>query len=249
MKKEYLLKDISIRNKKILIAGISKNNTIDILQSKAKQGEFFKAKVIDICGNLISEYKEKFKNDSDSLEFIAADLCDVSFIKEVSLDYVILPSTLSSINIRPLKVIQAFKEVYRILKDDGLVIIQEKMATANNNRPEYSFYNWYRSRKNLLGNLFSDYYIPLKPHFFLNDLKFALKEYKFNIENILPQGGDTISDEKKEELLNDLLPKNIDKESSFDKIISIVKNEFSELKERQSFFPPYSIIKCTKKKS
>ncbi len=249
MKDFFLLKDLNISGKHILLAGISKTNTLDILRSKAKRGNYdFKVKVIDHNGAQINKYKEKFADLSDHFDFSAADLSDISFIEDEVYDIAVLPSILSSLNMRPLKAIQAMFEVQRVLSSEGLVIIQEKISIEHNNRPEYAFLNWYRSRKNLLYNLYKNKTEPLKSHFYLEDLKFALKALGLNIDETNVLEGELISGDEKQRLFNEMLPADIQEDNDpFFRVISIIRTEFDEMKKKPSNFPPYSIIKCSKK--
>ena len=248
MKNYFLLKDLNISGKYILLAGISKTNTLDILRSKAEKGKhYFKVKVIDHNGAEINRCKEEFAGLSDHFDFSAADLSDISFIEDEVFDIAVLPSILSALNMRPLKAIQAMFEVQRVLSPEGVVIIQEKISVEHNNRPEFVFLNWYRSRKNLLYNLYKNKTEPLKSHFYLEDLKFALKALGLKIDETNVLEGELIDGNEKQRLFNEMLPADINEENDpFSKVISIIRSEFTEMKNKPSNFPPYVIIKCSK---
>ena len=244
----YIFKDIDITDKNILIAGLSKDKDLPVLKSKLeKKKDTFKVKVVDINGKLIADKKKEFEKFQNYFDFIPADICDISFIEDKTFDIIVLPFTISAINQRPMKALQAIYEVKRVLKDNGIVIFIENISTRGNTRDNYMFFNWYRKRKKLLFLLSGDKNGLSKTYFFLEDLKYVLRKSGFELDNIDHEAGEIISSQMKRKLYEELTEIEIGDTGLTDNTKSVIGAEFSKMKDYESHLPPYVIIRCSKK--
>lgn len=240
-----MLKDLDLNGKNILISGISKDNTLNILKDYLiNKKQFFNISVVDIEPQSIMDLKNKNDCPKNRCSFYIADFCDINFIKDDSIDYIVLSHTLSSINERPFKALKALAEAQRVLKNTGIMFIKEKISTIGNKRTEYKFYNWYRSRKYALYAL-SKNISRAKIHFFLDDLNFSIKEMGFKIDTPPKWLKDEpIEKEQKENFLNELLEYKHSL-SQFSEIFKMIRIEYDNLKTTSSVYPPNVILKCT----
>ncbi|MCD6578333.1 methyltransferase domain-containing protein [bacterium] len=239
-----MLKDIDLNHKNILVSGISKGNTIPILMDYLVHKKmFFKVTIIDIEAQSIKKLKEQMKCPRESCTLYTADIGDIGFLKDESFDIIVLSSILSSINERPFKALKALTEVRRVLKRNGTLYIKEKISTIGNKRKEYLFYNWYRSRKYALEAL-SKNISHAKTHFYLDDLKFAVKNMGFKIIDQKWLNDESITKEKKKVHLNELSEyENIIQEYSG--IFKMIAVEYENLKVHAAIYPPNIVLTCT----
>ncbi len=245
MKDDYILKDVMLNGRNILVAGLSKTNLPEILKAKIERKEaVFSATLIDINGDLILKKKKEFEDLDTHISLQSADLCDLAFMKDSSCDLIVLVSTLAALNERPLKALQGIAESKRVLKPEGTLIIKEKISTFGNNRGEFLFYNWYRSRKNMISNLFTENHKLFKAHFFLDDLRFAIRTVKMKIESEEMLPSEPISEADKKRLHDEFRKYQITRTPFYDSFIEMLETEYDEFKRKESFYPPNILMRC-----
>lgn len=204
---------------------------------------FFNLTIVDIDPHAINKLKQNPIYNRKDCFLYTADLGDLGFLEKDSFDFIVLSHTLSSINERPFKALKAIKECYRTIKEKGVLLIKEKISTIGNKRNEYKFYNWYRSRKYALEAL-SKNLAQAKTHFYLDDLKFAIKNMGFNIMEQKWLEDESIGKEKRIEHLKELMSYK-DIISQYSEVFKIMQLEYDNLESYPAVYPPNIVLRCS----
>lgn len=138
----FLWKDIDLDNKTILEAGTSWGNTTDYIASKVEQVKAnTKLMSVDIDDSHFKEIEDRLAGKFEELILRKADLSDLSFIKDKSVDIVVCNYTLASVNQFPMRANKALMEFYRILKPGGDLLILEEMPIWSIDTQNYSYWS------------------------------------------------------------------------------------------------------------
>ena len=139
---KFLWDDIDLHGKVVLEGGTSWGNTTRIIAKKVMENRWITELIsVDIDDSHFDEIEKDIKNYFKKLILRRADLSDLSFISSESIDVVICNYTLSSVEQFPLRVMRALKELYRVLRPSGQLIITEEIpiwAVDNKKHPYWS---------------------------------------------------------------------------------------------------------------
>ncbi|MBU7038782.1 MAG: class I SAM-dependent methyltransferase [Theionarchaea archaeon] len=130
------------------------NTTLELAQR-------IKGKVISVDMDTADSAVERIEdaNLSSKVEFVKGNLARMDFLQDASIDAIVSHSTVSSIPAEtPFKVLQVFKEFFRVLKPDGILLIIDyyplESAAVKNKADEIAQDAWrvYKAVAELVGD-------------------------------------------------------------------------------------------------
>ncbi len=248
---DFVLEDLDLRNKLILDAAVGAGEAT-YFWAKRVHEQGGTSKIISIDNDLPGVWKEKIETRLGEygkyVELKEADIFDLSFLKDESVDIVNCDNTIVFLNPKPLRLLLALKEFERVLKPGGYLIISSEIPIEDLNDPEnegqWRRWNLAKAIYCLKGENWSSEPWP-------EEVKFALKLIDFEVyaEKVFPKKKnfkyrDCINEWKK------VMLKNIEKipwDSSKDALIKNV-NEVCEKVTEDGYLmnPALYVLKCRK---
>ncbi len=176
---EYMFLDLSFNAKMILDAGTGNGIfTTKLVQLVSKAKGDRKIFSVDIDEKKFENVKSRLKgNQSNIIEFVKADLSSLSFIDDNTFDIIFCHHIIHIINSRPLKAAQALYEFHRVLKPEGILVINENYPA---NGSHYQDYLNFINLKKLKTLLFTFVGKQLSPRIYPEDLSYILKKIGFS---------------------------------------------------------------------
>jgi len=157
----FLVRDLDLKEKKILDAALGLGRATAYLAGEMeKQGGGGKILAVDedIPREVEQEVKKRLGSLEKYVELKQADIFDLSFIEDASMDVVNCHDTLVFLNDRPLRVLFALQEFYRVLKPGGYLLITTELPLNPENpqtRGEWERWALLKSIYALLGETVS----------------------------------------------------------------------------------------------
>jgi ubiquinone/menaquinone biosynthesis C-methylase UbiE len=139
---KFLWENINLDGKQVLEGGTSWGNTTRIIAERVKENKW-KTKLIsvDVDDSHFDEIEKDIGSDFRELKLRKGDLSDVHFVETETIDVVVCNYTLSSVNQFPLRAVRALKELYRVLKPKGQLLITEEMPIWSVDNSEYEYWS------------------------------------------------------------------------------------------------------------
>jgi len=245
----FFWEGIDLNNKVVLEGGTSWGNTTRIIANKIIENNWnTKLISVDIDDSHFNEIEQDVKKSYAQLELRKGDLSNLDFIPDQSIDVVICNYTMSSVNQFPLRVVKALKELYRVLKVGGQILITEEMPLWSIDNREYSYWS---KRSRIIKSISV---LKAMAHFneiYPNDLEESLKIVGFNNiecqqfkEKINAELATKFLDKRKQTLIkgsNDLENENVTKG-----FVEITEKLVKEFEGTEEFPAPAYIIKGKK---
>ncbi len=185
---EFVLENLDLRDKMILDAAVGAGESTYFWAKKVhEQGGT--SKIISIDNDLpeiwIERIQKRLGEYSKYVELREADIFDLGFLEDESVDIVNCDDTIVFLNPTPLKLLIALKEFERVLKPGGHLIITSEIPIQSLDNPEnegqWRRWNLAKAIYNLKGETWSSEPLP-------DEVKFALKLLGFKVyaEKIFP---------------------------------------------------------------
>lgn len=126
---EYFWKDINLDGKVVLDAGTGFGiTTLEIARRmivQRKTGRIISVDMDSNCFKLARKLLAKRKLEH-LVDFVQADLSNMPQIDTGSIDIIISTRTISDINRFPCRLMRAISEFYRVLKDEGRIVLNDE---------------------------------------------------------------------------------------------------------------------------
>ncbi|NIQ05178.1 MAG: methyltransferase domain-containing protein [Candidatus Korarchaeota archaeon] len=178
---DFALASLDLRNKTILDAAVGAGeSTYSWAKRIHEQGGTSEILSVDIT--LSEEWKEKIKTKlgkySKYVELKEADIFNLSFLADKSVDIVNCDDTLIFLNSKPLQLLPALKEFERVLRPGGHLIITSEMPIDSlddpDNEGQWRRWNLAKSIHKLKGETWASEPLP-------NEVTFALELLGFKV--------------------------------------------------------------------
>lgn len=245
----FFWEGIDLDNKVVLEGGTSWGNTTRIIVNKIQENNWnTKLISVDIDDSHFDEIEEDIRKNFKQLDLRKGDLSNLEFIPDESIDVVICNYTISSVNQFPLRAVKALKELYRVLKKGGQILITEEMPIWSIDNREYCYWS---KRSRIIKSISV---LKARAHFnemHPKDLEEALKITGFNNiecqqfkEKINAELATKFLDKKKQTLIkgsNDLEDENITKG-----FVELTEKLVKEFEGTDEFSAPAYIIRAIK---
>jgi len=186
---DFVLEDLDLRNKSILDAAVGTGEST-YFWAKRIHEQGGTSKIISIDNDLPQVWKDKIKTRlgeySRYVELKEADIFNLSFLKDKSIDIVNCDDTIVFLNPKPLKLLLALKEFGRVLKPGGYLIITSEIPIESFDNPDnegqWRRWNLAKGIYSLKGKIWSSEPLP-------NEVKFALELISFKVyaEKVFPE--------------------------------------------------------------
>lgn len=142
-----LFNNLNLKYKRVLDAATGAGESLYYLAKEAeKQGN--KTEIISVDIEQPQEWIEKIQKklgpNSKLVNLIEADIFNLNTIPDNSIDIINCHDTLLFLNPKPLKIVSAFKEFRRVLKNDGILLITSELPLDDFSNEEYlgQLYRW-----------------------------------------------------------------------------------------------------------
>ena len=252
---EFVLEGLDLRNKVILDAAVGAGESTYFWAKKVhEQGGT--SRIISVDIDLPEVWKDRIRarlgNYSRYIELRKADIFDLHFLKDESIDIINCDDTIVFLNPKPLKLLLALKEFERVLKPGGHLIIKSEIPVENYDNPEnegqWRRWNLAKAIYNLKGETWSSEPLP-------EEVKFALQLIGFKVyaEKIFPKSKSfkykECMDEWKEIMLKDVegLPWGNYLKKALRREIEETYNKV--IKDGYLMNPTLYVLKCEKRRS
>ncbi len=252
---DFVLDGLDLRNKVILDAAVGAGIST-YFWAKAVHEQGGTSKIICVDNDLpqiwIDRIKKRLGEYSRYIELKEADIFDLHFIKDESIDIVNCDDTIVFLNPRPLKLLSALKEFERVLKPGGHLIITSEIPVEGlenpDNEGQWKRWNLSKAIYDLKGETWSSEPLP-------EELKFALNLLGFDVyaEKIFPSAKNfhhkEVMDEWRELMLNDIKEIPWDEELK-DALIEEVNRVYDKvLSDGFLMNPAIYVLKCRKREA
>jgi ubiquinone/menaquinone biosynthesis C-methylase UbiE len=248
----FVLEALDLKNKFILDAAVGGGeSTYFWAKGVHKQGGT--SKIISIDNDFSDAWDEKVKKSlgeySKYVQLKEADIFDLSFLEDKSIDIINCDDTIVFLNPKPLKLLLALKQFDRVMKSGGHLIITSEIPIESFDNPEnegqWRRWNLAKAIYNLKGETWSSEPLP-------NEVKFALELIGFKIyaEKVFPEKKNfkyqECMNEWKEIMLKDVekLPWNNHLKDALGKEIYETYNKV--IKDEYLVNPSLYVLKCKK---
>ena len=251
---EYVLKNLDLRNKVILDAAVGRGYaTYHWAKRIHEQGGTSKIIAIDIelTSKLRDAIRARLREYSEYVQFEKADIFDLNFLKDESIDIINCHNTMVFLNPKPLQLLLALKEFHRVSRTSGNLIITSELPIENfedlEDEGQWRRWNLATAIYNLKGKTWSSE--PL-----LEEVKFSLELSGFKVyaEKMFPKKKifeyQECMDEWKEVMLKDV------KELPWDKYLKdalrkgVNKAYRKVTQDGYVMNPALYVLKCKKKR-
>ncbi|SET15748.1 Ubiquinone/menaquinone biosynthesis C-methylase UbiE [Natronincola peptidivorans] len=245
----FLWEGIDLHGKIVLEGGTSWGNTTRLIANKVVENNWRTELIsVDIDDSHFNEIEEDIKDDFAKLTLRKGDLSDLYFIPSNSIDIIICNYTLSSVEQFPLRVMKAIKELYRVLKKDGQLLITEEMPIWSVDSADYTYWS---KRLRIIKSISVLKAMPAFNEIHPNDLEEGLgiigfkdiQWREFN-EKINAEMAVKFLDKRKQTLIkgsNDLENKQLN-----DGFVEITEKLVKEFEKTKEFLAPAYILKAKK---
>ena len=187
---EFALDGLNLHNKLILDAAIGAGYATKIWAEQIDE-EGGTSKIIgvdsfDIPGENEEEWKkeieERLGNLKKYVEIRKADIFNLDFLDDESVDIINCDDTLVFLNPKPLKVLQALNEFRRVLKKGGILVIVTELPMERRNEGQWLRWNFAKGIYAMNAEVWST-------EIDREELKYALKLMNFEIldERVFPE--------------------------------------------------------------
>jgi len=248
---DFVLEDLDLMNKLILDAAVGAGKAT-YFWAKGVHEQGGTSKIISIDNDLSEVWKEKIKTRLGEygkyVELKEADIFDLSFLEDKSVDIVNCDDTIVFLNPKPLRLLLALKEFERVLKPGGYLIISSEIPIEDLNNPEnegqWKRWNLAKAIYCLKGENWSSEPWP-------EEVKFALKLIGFEVyaEKTFPEKKNFKYQDCMKEW-KEVMLKNIEKipwDSSKDALIKNVNEVYEKVKKDGYLMnPALYVLKCRK---
>ena len=253
----FIFRDLDLRNKLILDAALGSGEATYLwAQNIVEQGgtsKIISIDTFDIPGMNEKEWKEEIRERlgkyKEYVDIKKADIFYLDFLDNESIDIINCDDTLVFLNPKPLKLLSALKNFYRILKTSGKLIITSEIPIENFDNPdnEGQWRRWNLSKViyNLKGETWSSEPLP-------DEVKFALELIDFKVydKKTFPEKKNF----KYQDCMNEwreIMFKNVEKLHWSNKVKDILRKEINEiynkvLKDGYLINPAIYVLKCKK---
>jgi len=181
---DFVLKDLDLKNKIILDAAVGAGESTYFWAERIhEQGGT--SKIVSIDNDIpevwIKKIITKLGDYKKYVELKEADIFDLSFLENESIDIINCDDTIVFLNPKPLKLLQALKEFERVLKPGGILIITSEIPIKDENEGQRKRWNLAKAVSDLKGEIWSSEPLP-------DEVKFALELLGFKVyaEKIFP---------------------------------------------------------------
>ena len=135
---DYIVAGLDLRNKTILDAAVGAGGCIWYWAKRVhEQGG--SSRIIAVDNDLPDEWRERILRRlgdyARHVELREADIFDLGFLDDASVDLVNCHDTLVFLNPTPLKLLDAFREFHRVLKASGQLIVTSEVPVAGPETP------------------------------------------------------------------------------------------------------------------
>lgn len=138
----YLWENLSLHNKTVLEGGTSWGNTTHRIAEKVReQGWKTRLISVDIDDDHFNQIGKDLSSSFQELQLRRADLSQLDFLDDNSIDVIICNYTLSSVNQFPLRAVKALREFFRVLKPEGQLIIMDEMPIWSVENRDYPYWS------------------------------------------------------------------------------------------------------------
>lgn len=128
---EFALKDLNLRNKKILDAAVGEGKAT-YFWAKRVHEQGGTSKIISIDINLSDKLiKSNLGEYGKYVQLKKADIFDLKFLRNGSIDIISCDDTIACLNRKPLEALLALREFYRLLKPGGNLIIASQVPIGD----------------------------------------------------------------------------------------------------------------------
>ncbi len=251
---EFVLEGLDLRNKVILDAAVGAGEST-YFWAKRVHEQGGSSKIISVDNDLPQVWKDRIKTKlgeySKYVELKEADIFNLSFLKDRSIDIVNCDDTIVFLNPKPLKLLLALKEFERVLKSGGHLIITSEIPVESYDNPDnegqWRRWNLAKAIYNLKGEIWSSEPLP-------DEVKFALQLIGFRVyaERIFPESKNfkyqECMNEWKTMMLKDVeeLPWNTHLKDALRKEIEETYSKV--MKDGYLMNPALYVLKCKKEK-
>lgn len=185
----FVLDDLDLRNKVVLDAAVGAGESTYFWARRIhEQGGT--SRIVSVDNDLPQIWKDKIRTKlgehSSYVELKEADIFDLSFLEQESIDIVNCDDTIVFLNPRPLKLLFALKEFKRVLKPGGHLIITSEIPVERVDSPgnegQWRRWNLAKGIYDFQGKTWSSEPLP-------EEVRFALELMGFEVyaEEIFPE--------------------------------------------------------------
>lgn len=186
---KFMLENVDLRNKLILDAAVGAGEATYYWAKKVHQ-QGGTSQIISIDNDFSDEWNKKTREHlgeyNKYVQFKEADIFDLNFLENKSIDIINCNDTIVFLNPKPLKLLSALKSFYRVLKTSGDLIITSEIpiekCDCSDNEGQWRRWNLAKAIYNLKGKTWSSEPLP-------NEVKLALELIGFKVyaEKIFPE--------------------------------------------------------------
>ncbi len=147
---EFILSDLDLQHKHILDAATGAGKSLSIWAERVHEGggtsEIISVDTFDIPGENEEEWKEEVRKNlgayAQYVELQKADIFNLDFLENESINIINCHDTIIFLNPRPLKLLSALKEFKRVLKQRGQLIITSETPVKRTPENEGQWRRW-----------------------------------------------------------------------------------------------------------
>ncbi len=178
---KFMLENVNLRNKLILDAAVGAGESTYFWAKKVHQ-QGGTSQIISIDNDLSDEWNKKTREHLNEynkyVQFKKADIFDLNFLENKSVDIINCDDTIVFLNPKPLKLLSALKIFYRVLQASGDLIITSEIPIERFDNPDnegqWRRWNLAKAIYNLKGETWSSEPLP-------NEVKLALELIGFKV--------------------------------------------------------------------
>mgnify|MGYP001027203593 CR=1 FL=1 len=249
----FVLEGLDLRNKLILDAAVGAGEATYFWAKRVHQ-QGGASKIISIDNDLSDEWKKKIREHlgeyNKYVRVKKADIFDLNFLENGSIDIINCDDTIVFLNPKPLKLLSALKEFHRVLKASGDLIITSEAPIENFANPEnegqWRRWNLAKAIYDLKGKTWSSEPLP-------NEVKSALEPIGFKVyaEKAFPEKKNFKYQECMKEW-KEIMLKDVEELPWNNHLKDVLRKEIDEtynkvMKDEYLVNPSLYVLKCKKK--
>ncbi len=178
---KFVFENLDLKNKLILDAAVGAGESTYFWAKKIHQ-QGGTSQIISIDNDLSDEWNKKTREHLNEynkyVQFKKADIFDLNFLENESVDIINCDDTIVFLNPKPLKLLSALKNFYRVLQASGELIITSEIPIERFDNPDnegqWRRWNLAKAIYNLKGETWSSEPLP-------NEVKLALELIGFKV--------------------------------------------------------------------